>query len=259
MGALAACSNLEVLKLYDYQQLGQGCLHALSQGCPRLRVLEIPGCHGIRAEGVVAGGPFWATSLEKLDASLNGWVSDACARAAAVCYRSLTHLYVLSPALEPTHEHTLVQTCYMSELSQTMMTAPTCPHVGAIDARRHARHVCGCKAISDEGLAHVAEHARRLVSLGISSCPRITDDGMRRAMPLMQLEVRIPAYRPGPRSLFICSAFVLCPALCVCALRCCKVEGWGGCGEAGARGRRHPHHRRGHARHLGLVASPPPP
>lgn len=92
MRALAACPHLEVLKLYDYHQLSQECTRTLAAGCSRLRVLKLPGCHGIREDGVAAGGAFWATSLEKLDASLNGWVSDACVRAVAVNYRSLTHL-----------------------------------------------------------------------------------------------------------------------------------------------------------------------
>jgi hypothetical protein len=85
VGALAACTKLQVLKLFDCPLVDDACIQALAQGCRKMRELSVPACYSLTPHAVLPvaqahekarGGSSWRDSLTRLDLSRLPLISE---------------------------------------------------------------------------------------------------------------------------------------------------------------------------------------
>ncbi len=100
VSALAACTKLQVLRLFDCPLVDDACIQALAQGCRKMRELSVPACYSLTPHAVLPvaqdekgrGGSSWRDSLTRLDLSRLPLISEV--RAALFFFKrdSLTRL-----------------------------------------------------------------------------------------------------------------------------------------------------------------------
>jgi len=161
----------------------------------RLRVMQARGCcllgrKTITDAGVCALAAACA-ELEVLELYDYHGCSDVCAQALASCCPRLRVLKV--PCCHAISDQGLVVPGSGWASSLRTLDVSYNGHVDDGCLARALAHlrcllrlfVSGCKHISDEGLAEVAKAGGLLEALGMSSLPRLTNEGLARCIPLL--------------------------------------------------------------------------
>jgi len=181
--ALAACSSLEVLKLYDYRLIENDSLEALAVGCPKMRQLCIPACYALSDAGILAGGEEWARTLRELDLSRIPFVSNACLKMVALRYTFLTNLRVCGCAKVSDDGVLHLATFALQLESLALSSCPLITDHGVIAAMPLFSHLSALEMadcqISDISISHILGTCTSLRMLDVSNCLGVTDASLR--------------------------------------------------------------------------------